>query len=45
MNEIHPLLDKEKQLQAKRYEKECRLLGLAGALLSLIILAVFISVD
>ncbi len=41
MNKIHPLLDKEKQLQAKRYEKECRLLGLAGALLSLIILAVF----
>jgi STE24 endopeptidase len=41
MNKIHPLLDKEKQLQARRYEKECRLLGLAGSLLSLIILAVF----
>lgn len=41
MDKIHPLLDKEKQLQARRYEKECRLLGLANTLLSLVILAVF----
>jgi len=38
---IHPLLDKEKQEGAKLYEKESRLLGLAGALLSFIILLVF----
>lgn len=41
MREIHPLLDKEKQEQAKRYEKENRLLGLAGTLLSLAILLLF----
>ncbi len=41
MNTIHPLLDKEKQLQAKRYEKEKRLLGLAGMALSLVILLGF----
>jgi STE24 endopeptidase len=38
---IHPLLDKEKQLQAKRYEKEKRLLGLASMLLSLVVLLGF----
>jgi len=38
---IHPLLDKEKQLQAKRYEKEKRLLGLTSMALSLIILLGF----
>jgi STE24 endopeptidase len=38
---IHPLLDKEKQLQAKRYEKEKRLLGLAAMSLSLVILLGF----
>jgi STE24 endopeptidase len=38
---IHPLLNKEKQERAKRYEKENRLLGLADALLALIILLVF----
>ncbi len=41
MTEIHPLLDKEKQLQAKRYEKEKRLLGLGSAILSLVILLAF----
>jgi len=44
MDKIHPLLDKERQLQAKRYEKEKRLLGLAGTVLSLVILlAVYYS--
>jgi len=41
MRDIHPLLDKEKQEQAKCYEKENRLLGLAGTLLSLSILLIF----
>ncbi|MEX2739411.1 MAG: hypothetical protein Q6356_010130, partial [Candidatus Wukongarchaeota archaeon] len=41
MDMIHPLLDKEKQLLAKRYEKEKRLLGLAGMALSLVILLGF----
>jgi len=41
MDMIHPLLDKEKQLQAKRYEKEKRLLGLYGMALSLVILLGF----
>ena len=41
MEMIHPLLDKEKQLQAKRYEKEKRLLGLASMTLSLVILLGF----
>jgi len=41
MDMIHPFLNKERQLQAKRYEKEKRLLGLAGMALSLIILLGF----
>jgi STE24 endopeptidase len=41
MDIIHPLLDKEKQLKAKRYEKEKRLLGLASMVLSLVILLGF----
>jgi STE24 endopeptidase len=41
MDKIHPLLDRAKQLQARRYEKEKRLLGLAGVVLSLIILSAF----
>jgi STE24 endopeptidase len=41
MNMIHPLLDKERQLKAKRYEKEKRLLGLASMALSLVILLGF----
>jgi STE24 endopeptidase len=38
---IHSLLDEEKQKQARKYEKENRLLGLAGRLLSFFILLVF----
>ncbi len=38
---IHPLLDEEKQRQAQQYEKEKRLLGLAGFLLSLLFLLMF----
>lgn len=41
MKNIHPLLDEEKQQQARRYEKEKRLLGLGELLLSLIILLIF----
>ena len=41
MDKIHPLLDKVKQLQAKRYEKEKRILRIAGLALSLIILLFF----
>jgi len=41
MTEIHLLLDREKQLQAKLYEKEKRLLGLVSMLLSLVILLTF----
>lgn len=41
MDKIHPLLDKAKQLQAKRYEKEKRLLGLVSAVFSMTILFVF----
>ncbi len=41
MNDIHPLLDKEKQIQARRYEREKRLLGLTSAVLSLLILLAF----
>lgn len=41
MTKIHFLLDKRKQEQARRYEKEKRTLGLAGMALSLIILLSF----
>ena len=41
MREIHPLLDRDKQELAKRYERENRLLGLGGTLLSLAILLIF----
>ena len=41
MDMIHHLLDKKRQLQAKRYEKEKRLLGLASMALSLVILLGF----
>jgi STE24 endopeptidase len=41
MKNIHPLLDEENQQLAQRYEKEKRLLGLIGLLLSLIILLFF----
>jgi STE24 endopeptidase len=43
MTKIHFLLDKKKQEQARRYEKEKRTLGLAGMALSLIILLSFYS--
>jgi STE24 endopeptidase len=35
MSAIHPLLDREKQVRARRYEREKRWLGLAGTVLSL----------
>jgi STE24 endopeptidase len=38
---IHPLLDETKQILARRYEKEKRLLGLAGSALSLAALLAF----
>ena len=41
MSNIHPLLDGQKQLLARRYEKEKRLLGLAGTALSLVLLLAF----
>jgi STE24 endopeptidase len=41
MDRIHPLLDGQRQALARRYEKEKRLLGLAGSALSLAALLVF----
>jgi STE24 endopeptidase len=41
MEKIHPLLNKEKQILARRYEKEKRILGLASGALSLLILLAF----
>jgi STE24 endopeptidase len=41
MNKMHPLLDEKRQAQARSYEKEKRLLGLAGSALSLAALIVF----
>jgi STE24 endopeptidase len=38
---IHPLLDPEKQQQARRYEKEKRLLGLLGGVISTLFLLGF----
>ena len=38
IEQIHPLLDQEKQEQARQYEKEKRLLALCGMFLSLCIL-------
>jgi STE24 endopeptidase len=40
-HKLHPLLDEQKQLLARRYEKEKRLLGLAGTALSLVLLLAF----
>ena len=40
-NSIHPLLDANKQKQAKKYEKEKRLIGLCGSLLSFAFILVF----
>lgn len=41
MKKIHPLLDREKQQKARRYEKEKRQLSLAGLALSAVVLCVF----
>jgi STE24 endopeptidase len=41
MDKIHPLLDEKRQALARRYEKENRLLGLAGSALSLVLLVAF----
>ncbi|MFW6129419.1 MAG: hypothetical protein ACOC6P_04155, partial [Candidatus Aminicenantaceae bacterium] len=41
MKKIHPLLDKKRQKQAKQYEKEKRLLGLIGSVVSLGVVIVF----
>lgn len=41
MANIHPLLDAQKQNQARQYEKQKRLLGLAGSGLFLLILLIF----
>lgn len=41
MDKIHPLLDEKRQALARRYDKEKRLLGLAGSTLSLAVLLVF----
>jgi STE24 endopeptidase len=41
MTNIHPLLDRQKQVLARRYEKEKRLLGLAGTALSFVLLLAF----
>lgn len=38
---IHPLLDEKRQALARRYERENRLLGLAGSALSLVLLLAF----
>ena len=40
-NSIHPLLDADKQKQAKKYEKENRLIGLCGSFLSFVFIVVF----
>lgn len=41
MEQIHPLLDRDKQRQARQYEKERRLLGLLGLLLTSGVLLAF----
>ncbi len=41
MDTLHPLLDRQRQALARRYEKEKRVLGLAGSALSLAALLVF----
>lgn len=41
MPKVHPLLDDKKQEQARRYEKENRILGFVGMLLSLAALLAF----
>lgn len=41
MRTIHPLLDREKQIKARQYEKEKRVLGLFSMMLSLLIILGF----
>jgi len=41
MDMIHPLLEKDKQDQARKYEKEKRLIGLFDSLISLIVILLF----
>jgi STE24 endopeptidase len=41
VKDIHPLLDKDRQKKARKYEKEKRLLGFASLLQSLAILLIF----
>lgn len=41
MNDIHPLLDPRRQEMARRYERQKRLIGLAGSAVSLASLLVF----
>jgi STE24 endopeptidase len=41
MKEIHPLLDEKRQIKARRYEKEKRLLGFSSMILSLTFLLIF----
>jgi len=41
MTEIHPLLDREKQVKAKQYEKEKRILGLFSLIISFVVLLAF----
>jgi STE24 endopeptidase len=41
MNKLHPLLDRQRQALARRYERENRWLGLAGSALSLAALLIF----
>ena len=41
MEKTHPLLDADRQRLARRYEKEKRLLGLAGAVLAFFLLVTF----
>lgn len=44
LTDIHPLLDKTEQIRARRYERENRLLGLLGSLLTLgIVLGFYFS--
>jgi STE24 endopeptidase len=45
IDKIHPLLDEKRQALARRYEKEKRLLGLAGSALSLVLLVAFYETE
>lgn len=45
MQNIHPLLDADKQRQAQKYEKENRIFGLLGSVISLTFVLWFIFSD